>query len=111
MSTMEWLHHAQEWVVWATLPAAIGFPIWYQLRIRWYHSPVGQHIMGYSLVVALLYMTALLQYAHLSPLFLLWVGLVISVLMGIVVWWRVIIFMWIYRHSRRHRVNAQMEVD
>lgn len=109
IETITLLHHVQEWLVWLTVPAATGFPIWYQWRIHWRHSPVGQHIMAYSSVVALLYFTALLQYFHMSLLALTWISMILTLLMGIVVWWRVLIFVWIYRHSRREKYQPQEE--
>lgn len=107
MSTIHILLEIQKWVVWGTVPAAVGFPIWYHWRIRWRKNPVGQHIMAYSTVVALLYLTALLQYLHLSLLAMTWIGVVITLLMMLVVWWRVIIFVWLYRHAHRRRDHEQ----
>jgi hypothetical protein len=102
------LQHMQEAVVWMTFPAAVGFPLWYQWRIHWQRSPVGQHIMAYSSVVALLYLTTLLQFTSIPVIVLMWLSLVLTVLLMVVVWWRVIIFVWIYRNSRKGRLNKPM---
>lgn len=103
------LRHLQEGFVWATLPAAVGFPLWYQWRIRWRRSPVGQHIMAYSTVVALLYLATLVQFIHISLTTMMWISMVITALMMIVVWWRVVIFVWIYREAHRARIEKEEE--
>lgn len=108
------LHHVQEWLIWLTIPAALGFPFWYHLRVRWARSPIGRHVMAYSSVVALLYLTSLLTYVHLPLIVLMWVSVVITALMMVVVWWRVVIFVWIYRHAHRRRIteeNGHVSVD
>lgn len=91
-------------LVYLTAPAAIGFPIWYHLRLRWQSSEMGRHVMGYSVVVALLYLTSILRISFPGMPLQRVITLVLAVLMLIVVWWRVIVFVHIYRQARQSRL-------
>lgn len=95
----------QKWLVYATVPAAVGFPVWYHLKLHWNSSPMGRHVMGYSVVVGLLYASTLVQMWWPTRAFQLYGNLVLTALMLIVVWWRVIVFVSIYRTTRRERLG------
>lgn len=90
-----------------TAPAAIGFPIWYHLRLRWQANPMGQHIMGYSVVVALLYIVTLLRVFFPGLPAQRAITFTLAVLMMIVVWWRVIVFVTIYHQTRNVRQHQR----
>lgn len=99
----------QKALVWATLPAAVGFPIWYHLRMRWFESEMGRHVMGYSVVVALLYVTSIYGLYFPNHPGQQIVGISLAILMGVVVWWRVLVFVHIYRRTRRERARRKRE--
>lgn len=88
---------------------AIGFPIWYHLRMRWSASEMGRHVMGYSFVVALAYASALFKAAFGNYPGESAVRAAIMVLMTVVVWWRVIVFFRLYRqnHPRQARKTTK----
>lgn len=92
----------QEVIVLLTFPAALGFPIWYHLRMRWQQSEMGRHVMGYSSVVAFLYSQAVVSIWW--PVYpgRVYASLLLALLMMAVIWWRVIVFVRI-----RQRVNRE----
>lgn len=94
----------------STVPAAVGFPIWYHLRMRWRSSEMGRHVMAYSSVVALAYLSALIGMVFHNWLFEIITRLVISLGMSIVVWWRVIVFIRIRRRVMIERRYAEEPV-
>ena len=96
-------------VIFMTCPAAIGFPIWYHLKLRWRRSEMGRHVMGYSSVVAFLYLQALVGIFW--PLYpgRMYAGLLLAVLMMVVIWWRVIVFVHIRRQADREE-RAKEEI-
>jgi hypothetical protein len=98
-------------IVCCTAPAAIGFPIWYHLRLRWQDSPMGRHVMGYSVVVGLLYLTTILRVFFPGLLAQRVITLLLAVGMLVVVWWRVFVFVRIYHQTRDARVHRQHEVE
>jgi hypothetical protein len=102
MTLLEWYALLGKICVYLTLPAAVGFPIWYHLSMRWQRSAMGRHVMGYSCVVALLYLSTLLQFFTLSPVVSGGIGVALAVLMMIVVWWRVLVFI---------KVKKQVETE
>ncbi len=91
----------QKIIIYLTCPAALGFPLWYHFRMRWQHSEMGRHVMGYSVVVAFLYLQALVSLWW--PVYpgQMYAGLLLALLMMIVIWWRVIVFVRIRRRVRR----------
>lgn len=89
----------QKIIIYLTCPAAIGFPIWYHLRLRWRRSEMGRHVMGYSTVVAFLYLQALVGLWWPAYPGNAYAGLLLALLMMIVIWWRVIVFVHIRRQA------------
>lgn len=99
-------------LVYLTAPAAIGFPIWYHLRLRWQASEMGRHVMGYSVVVGLLYLTSILRISFPGMPLQRVITLLLAVGMFIVVWWRVLVFMHIYHRTRQERmIRERRETD
>lgn len=90
----------------ATLPAAIFFPIWYHLKMRWQSSQMGRHVMGYSVVVAMLYLSGVLRIFFSGPLATLVIRTVLTGAMMYVVWWRVVVFVSIRRRVARERQES-----
>jgi hypothetical protein len=90
-------------LVLATVPAAVGFPIWYHFRMRWRESAMGRHVMGYSVAVALTYLSGVVRWFYPQAAVGEFLRILISALLGAVVWWRVIIFMKIYHQTRKDR--------
>lgn len=101
MTTVELLVEIQKVLVLATVPAAIGFPIWYHLKLRWYDSEMGRHVMGYSTVVALLYLTTLVRMFFPRYPGQLYTATALAALMGVVIWWRVLVFVHLRREARQ----------
>ena len=101
---------AQKVLVSLTAPAAIGFPIWYHLKLRWQGSEMGRHVMGYSVVVGFLYIFSILNlfFGELPGQRI--ISLLITVLMMCVVWWRVVVFVHIYRKTREDRLERERQV-
>jgi hypothetical protein len=99
----DWYPLAYKVVVWLTVPAAVGFPIWYHLKLQWRSSEMGRHVMGYSAVVALLYVTSILRLTFPGMPAQRIMTLTLAVLMMTVVWWRVLVFVHIYRQTRQER--------
>lgn len=97
MSAAEMVRNAMVFV--GAIPA-IGFPIWYHLRMRWHASEMGRHIMGYSLVVAFAYASALVGIFFQDYPFEWLVRALIALSMTGVVWWRVIVFIHLRRRYR-----------
>lgn len=91
----------QKIIVYLTVPAALGFPIWYHFRMRWQRSEMGRHVMGYSSVVALLYFQAMVGIQWSTYPGQRYAGLLLALLMMIVIWWRVIVFVRIRRRTAR----------
>lgn len=91
-------------LVYLTAPAAIGFPIWYHLRLRWRDSEMGRHVMGYSVVVAFLYLTSIMRITWPGMPLQRIITLALAAGMCFVVWWRVVVFVHIYRQTRRQRL-------
>ena len=91
----------QEVIIFLTVPAALGFPIWYHLRMRWQNSEMGRHVMGYSVVVAFLYFQAVVGIWWPTYPGQKYAGLLLASLMMIVIWWRVIVFGRIRRRMKR----------
>lgn len=96
-------------IVCCTAPAAIGFPIWYHFRLRWRDSPMGRHVMGYSIVVGLLYLTTLLRLFFPGMPAQRGITLTLIVGMMIVVWWRVVVFVRIYHETHRERLVREQQ--
>lgn len=92
-----------------TVPAAVGFPLWYHVRLRWQDSPMGRHVMGYSVVVGLLYIVSLLRVFFPGLPLQRFTTFTLAVLMMIVVWWRVIVFVKIYHQTRAARLAHEEE--
>lgn len=99
----------QRVIVILTAPAAIGFPIWYHLRLRWRSSEMGRHVMGYSSVVAFLYSQALIGIWWPTYPGQVYVALLVALLMMIVIWWRVIVFVHIRRQMRQRSDEEENE--
>lgn len=91
----------------ATIPAAVGFPFWYHLKMRWRSSEMGRHVMAYSSVVALLYVSGVVQIFLEDKTLSLIIKTVLSLLMMIVVWWRVIVFVHVRRRVMQERAAQQ----
>lgn len=91
----------QKVMIYLTVPAAVGFPLWYHLRMRWQNSEMGRHVMGYSVVVAFLYLQALVGIWW--PVYpgQKYAALLLEVLLLVVIWWRVIVFVRIRRRVKR----------
>lgn len=111
MSLDELYPVAYKVVLCLTSPAAIGFPIWYHLRLRWRETEMGQHVMGYSAVVGLLYLTTLLRLFFPGMPLQRVITFTLAVLMMLVVWWRVAVFVRIYRVARRERLAEERLKD
>jgi len=107
MSLDELYPLAYKIVLCLTAPAAIGFPIWYHLRLRWQDSEMGKHVMGYSAVVGLLYLTSLLRLFFPGMPLQRGITITLAVLMLVVVWWRVVVFVHIYRQTRQERLAEE----
>lgn len=98
-------------IVYLTVPAAVGFPIWYHLRLRWHSSEIGRHVMGYSVVVALLYLVSILRFTWPGIPLQRVITLVMALAMMVVVWWRVVVFVHLYRKGRRTRNGSRPQAE
>lgn len=98
-------------IVCCTAPAAVGFPIWYHLRLRWQDNAMGRHVMGYSVVVALLYLTTILRVFFPGLPLQRVITLCLAIGMLVVVWWRVFVFVRIYHQTKAFRARQQDKVE
>lgn len=90
---------------------AIGFPIWYHLRMRWRETEMGQHVMGYSLVVAAAYASGVVNIFFKDYPFEWVVRSFVALGMTAVVWWRVIVFMHLRRMYHRDTPGPSMTTN
>lgn len=105
----ELVYRVQEVLIFLTCPAALGFPVWYHLRLRWRQSEMGRHVMSYSSVVAFLYLQALVSVWWPAYPGKIYVNILLAVLLMIVIWWRVIVFVRIRRQMRQdHPLENQI---
>lgn len=107
----DWYPLAYKIIVYLTVPAAVGFPIWYHLKLRWRSSEMGRHVMGYSVVVALLYLTSILRMTFPGMPAQRLITFLLALGMMVVVWWRVIVFVHIYRETRQQRLAREARED
>lgn len=82
---------------------SVVFPVYYHLTAKWWDTRLGQHLMGYSVVVALALTNSLIR--------IFWPQLdgrvvtarIFTVLIAIIVWWRVYVY---WKERKEYKKNG-----
>jgi hypothetical protein len=79
---------------------ALGFPVLYTFRSRWWRSEMGRHLFAYSVLFAVLYVNGLARLVFQVPAAVqVWINLFLVVFAAVVAWQRVLV----YAHAQHQR--------
>lgn len=73
---------------------AIGFPVLYTIRARWWRDEMGRHLFAYSVLFAALYTNGLVHLVFQVPQWLqVWINLVLVVAAAVIAWQRILVYL------------------